>query len=191
MRLKSSWLRQFKASWRIVEPQGFFDATLVGENKNKRNCCVSPVCVLPVRNLCKLPQQGLCTQAQSRGFSKICCVTLLRYTGTFSPQFHAFGYEGRAGMLGTLLTPHHTLDCQRVWEDEMLTMAALIGHNLPGLARRVDMITKNLSSSKLFKISHRFESHPVCLLSLRPTVFDSAYCYAELALLFALVQSIR
>ena len=53
------------------------------------------------------------------------------------------------------------------------------------------MITKKLSCSKLFKISHRFESHSVCLLSLRPTVFDSSYCYAELALLFALVQTIR
>lgn len=88
---------------------------------------------------------------------------------------------------------HNTLDCQTVWGDEMLTMAALTGAQFAssGLARRVDMITKKLSCSKLFKISHRFESHSVCLLSLRPTVFDSSYCYAELALLFALVQTIR
>ena len=112
MRPKSSWLRQFKASWRIVEPQGFFDATLVGKKQKQ-----SPACVCLSAMYVNFPskyrrmqtcryQQGLCTQVQSLGSPKNCCMTPLRYKGTFSPQFHAFGYEGRAGMLGPLLTPH-------------------------------------------------------------------------------------
>lgn len=32
----------------------------------------------------------------------ISCGKSLRYKGTFSPQLHAFGYEGRAGMHGPL-----------------------------------------------------------------------------------------
>ena len=119
LRPKSSWLRQFKASWRIVEPQGFFDATLVGKKQKQKEMTACHKCVFVCQQFiyvnfpskyrrmqtCRY-QQRLCTQAQSLRSWKICCMTLMRYKGTFSPQFHAFGYEGRAGMLGPLLTPH-------------------------------------------------------------------------------------
>jgi len=37
--------------------------------------------------------------------------TLLRYEGTFSPQLHAFGYEGRAGMRDSLYLSFAKWNC--------------------------------------------------------------------------------
>lgn len=87
---------------------------------------------------------------------------LSRYKGTFSPQFHAFGYEGRAGLLSPWLNKNGAVHSWFV----------LNWFALPFLTYAI--------------VSHcRFRCFQFwALVSPRPTVFDSAYCYAQLACLF-------
>ena len=82
---------------------------------------------------------------------------LFRYTGTFSPQLHAFGYEGRAGMHEPLYLSFGK------WNHIML-------HHV---AHQVDIRV----ASWWILCMHSLLDRNLSWVSLRPTIFDSSYCY--------------
>ena len=81
--------------------------------------------------------------------------TLFRYKGTFSPQLHAFRYEGRAACT-SLCICHCKMKLHHVAHQVDIGVASL------GILCMHSLFDRNLY-----------------LVSLRPTIFDSAYCYVQ------------
>ena len=87
LRLKSCWLQQCRTNWSTEDHLGFSAFLGIcepcGSSEANNWTCKS------TGNVMVLPNMSCWKEHET---------ILFRYRGTFSPQLHAFGYEGRAGL---------------------------------------------------------------------------------------------